>query len=194
MLAKNSLAFSRQGYELLDKKRNILVREIMGLIDTAKDIQAQIDQTFCEAYAALETANIDMGIHRVEQVSFAVPKEEGVTVKSRSVMGVEIPLTDCAKGSDEPPYGLMSTTPTLDLAYQKFNRVKELTIRLAAIENAAYRLALNIRKTQKRANALKNIMIPKYENLTKDIMNVLEEKEREEFTRLKVIKQQREAK
>ena len=54
--------------------------------------------------------------------------------------------------------------------------------------NAAYRLAMNIRKTQKRANALKNITIPTYTVLVKDISNALEEKEREEFTRLKVIK------
>ena len=69
-----------------------------------------------------------------------------------------------------------------------FERVKELTIRLSMIENSAYRLATSIKKTQKRANALKNITIPTYETLTRDIQNALEEKEREEFTRLKVIK------
>lgn len=66
--------------------------------------------------------------------------------------------------------------------------MKDLTIRLSMIENSAYRLAANIKKTQKRANALKNITIPMYEALTKNIQNALEEKEREEFTRLKVIK------
>ena len=49
-------------------------------------------------------------------------------------------------------------------------------------------IAYNIKKTQKRANALKNITIPSYEALVKTIENALEEKEREEFTRLKVIK------
>ncbi len=62
------------------------------------------------------------------------------------------------------------------------------------IENAAYRLASNIKKTQKRANALQNITIPMYENLVYTISNALEEKEREEFTRLKVIKQMKEKK
>ena len=71
---------------------------------------------------------------------------------------------------------------------QKFTAVKKLTIRLAEIENAVYRLAMNIKKTQKRANALKNITIPLYESLTKSISNALEEKEREEHTRLKIIK------
>ena len=58
ILAKNSLALSRQGFELMDKKRNILIREMMELIDQAKDIQAQIDETFRTAYAALQKANM----------------------------------------------------------------------------------------------------------------------------------------
>ena len=66
--------------------------------------------------------------------------------------------------------------------------MKDLTIKLSMIENSAYRLAASIRKTQKRANALKNITIPTYQALVADITNALEEKDREEFTRLKVIK------
>ena len=59
------------------------------------------------------------------------------------------------------------------------------------VENSAYRLASSIRKTQKRANALKNITIPAYEALVANITNALEEKDREEFTRLKVIKREK---
>ena len=77
---------------------------------------------------------------------------------------------------------------SVDAARESFLKVKELTVRLSMVENSAYRLAMNIRKTQKRANALKNITIPSYTILVKDISNALEEKEREEFTRLKVIK------
>ena len=69
ILAKNSLALSRQGYELMDKKRNILIREMMNLVDQAKDIQTQIDETFRAAYAALQMANMEMGIAFVERVS-----------------------------------------------------------------------------------------------------------------------------
>ena len=85
-------------------------------------------------------------------------------------------------------YGFNNTTETLDEARFHFEKVKELTIKLSMVENSAYRLANSIRKTQKRANALKNITIPRYRELTKSISNALEEKEREEFTRLKVIK------
>ena len=75
-----------------------------------------------------------------------------------------------------------------------FRKVKDLTIKLSMVENAAYRLASNIKKTQKRANALQNITIPMYSNLVYSITNALEEKEREEFTRLKVIKRMKEKK
>lgn len=189
ILAKNSLALSRQGFELMDKKRNILIREMMELIDQAKDIQSQIDETFRAAYTTLQKANMELGIAFVQQVAGTVPIEDSVRIKTRSVMGTEIPLVEYDKQlTNAPTYAYYSTKMSLDQAKAAFEKVKELSIQLAGIENAAIRLAANIKKTQKRANALKNITIPRYEALTRDIQNALEEKEREEFTRLKVIK------
>ncbi|NLM50447.1 MAG: V-type ATP synthase subunit D [Clostridiaceae bacterium] len=191
--AKNTLELSKLGYELLDKKRNILIREIMELIDIADDIQKNIEKTFKEAYLALQHANVMMGIASVEQISRAIPIEEDITIKARSIMGVEIPIVEYLKDEENVAmYGLLSSTAALDEARKKFEKVKKFTLELAMIENAAYRLAINIKKTQKRANALKNITIPKYEELVKTIQNALEEKDREEFTRLKVIKRRKE--
>lgn len=194
IIAKNTLKLSRTGYELLDKKRNILIREMMALIETAKSIQGEIESTFAQAYSALEQANIDIGIDEVERIGFAVEIEDSLKIKFRSVMGVEIPIVLMDEIKREPVYGLRHTTSSLDEAFQKFNNVKRLTRTLAQIETSVYRLADNIKKTQKRANALKNIMIPRYEAETKNIQNALEEKEREEFARLKVIKAQKESK
>lgn len=188
ILAKNSLALARQGFELMDKKRNILIREMMGLIDMAKTIQTEIDVTFRTAYAALQNANIELGINLVAEISFSVPVENSIRIKTRSIMGTEIPLVKYDETISAPTYAYYSTKRSLDEAKMAFERVKELTIRLSMIENSAYRLAASIKKTQKRANALKNITIPTYEALSRDIQNALEEKEREEFTRLKVIK------
>ena len=89
-------------------------------------------------------------------------------------------------------YGFNGTSSALDEASVKFNEVKVMTVKLTEIENAVYRLAMNIKKTQKRANALENITIPLYDKLSKDIQNALEEKEREEHTRLKIIKRTKE--
>ncbi len=194
IIAKNTLKLSQTGYELLDKKRNILIREMMALIETAKSIQGEIESTFTAAYSALEQANIDLGIDEVERIGFAIEIEDSVQIKFRSVMGVEIPIVLMDEIKQDPVYGLHHTTSSLDEAFQKFNNVKRLTRTLAQIETSVYRLADNIKKTQKRANALKNIMIPRYEAETKNIQNALEEKEREEFARLKVIKAQKETK
>lgn len=188
MTVKNTLKLSKQGYEMLDKKRNILIREMMQLIDNAKEIQEKIDSTFNEAYSALSTANLAMGVENVREVMHAVVVDESISVKLRSVMGVEIPTVSADEPSRSLPYGLFETTSSLDEAYIKFSDVKKLTLKLAEIENSVYRLAVNIRKTQKRANALKNITIPLYERLSKEISSSLEEKEREEHTRLKIIK------
>ncbi len=194
ILAKNTLALSMQGYELLDKKRNILIREMMELISKAKEIQGKIDTIFSSAYAVLQRANIAVGIEQVEELGHALPLEDSIKVMSRSVMGTEIPIVAHEKQEMHPRYGLYATTSSLDEACLHFIAVKELCIELAEVENAVYRLAVNIKKTQKRANALKNVTIPKYQTITSEIQSVLEEKEREEFTRLKVIKGQKERK
>lgn len=191
MLAKNSLALANQGYDLMDKKRNILIRELMILIEEAKDIQSQIDTTFTYAYKCLQRANIAHGINTVSQIAYSVPIENSIKIKSRSIMGTEIPLVAYEESSNTPSYAFSNTLESMDVARQAFRDVKSLTIRLSMVENSAYRLATNIKKTQKRANALKNITIPTYTALVTNITNALEEKEREEFTRLKVIKRRK---
>lgn len=188
ILAKNSLALAKQGYELMDKKRNILIRELMDMIDQAEEVQNAILGTYVIAYEALQKANIELGINYVMEFATSVPEEEGVNIRTRSIMGVEIPYMKYEPRNLTPSYSFYGSSESLDTARVAFERVKELTIKLAGIENAAYRLATNVKKTQKRANALKNITIPRYEELTRSISNALEEKEREEFTRLKVIK------
>lgn len=191
MLAKNSLALAIQGYDLMDKKRNILIRELMNLIEQAKDIQEQIDMTFTYAYQCLQAANIEHGISEVDQLAYTVPIEDSIHIKSRSIMGTEIPLVTYTPDKNIPTYSFSTTRESIDKAREAFRRVKDLTIRLSMVENSAYRLAASIKKTQKRANALKNITIPSYRSLVSEISNALEEKEREEFTRLKVIKRRK---
>ena len=167
MLAQNSLALAHQGYDLMDKKRNILLKELMNLIDEAKDIQEEIDSTFSRAYACLQRANIENGISKVQELAYTVPIESSIRIQTRSIMGTEIPHIKYDGRQNELTYSFGTTHESID---------------------TAYRLAGNIKKTQKRANALKNITIPMYSNLVYSINNALEEKEREEFTRLKVIK------
>ena len=190
--ARNSLALARQGYELMDRKRNILIRELTALIDQAREIQGLIDSAYRKAYSALEAANIEMGISTVEDISHVIPLEDSIEVVTRSIMGTEIPLVRYTKRErTEPEYALYRTRDALDEARKAFDEVKDLTIRLSGVEISAHRLASDILRTRTRANALQNIMIPRYEELIRTISSALEEKEREEFTRLKVIKRRK---
>lgn len=193
MANKNTLVLAKQGYDLMDKKRNVLIAEIVQIVDQVKEINEEINEVFREAYAALEVANVELGVKTVIDMATAIPVEDSVKIYTRSVMDSEIPTVSYTKNDELPTYAFYRTTAALDEAKLKFERVKELTIKMAELENAAFRLSVNINKAQKRANALKNITIPRYEILVKNISNSLEEKEREEFTRLKVIKRNKQA-
>lgn len=187
MAAKRSRALAENGWELMDQKRNILIRELMGRIDRAAELQELIGDTFRDAYDALAIARIAGGDCSAAVES--LPEDESVRLLWRSVMGVEIPtVASDPMDREEIPYALGVSSSALDEAYRKFALVKELLAELAETENAVYRLAFAIEKSRKRANALENIVIPGLDADIARIADALAEKEREEFVRRKVIK------
>ena len=184
---KKSLQLANLGYNLMDQKRNVLIKEMMTLLDDVKIIRDQITSSYQEAYDALQEANISMGL--ISSIVNSTPEDYGISIAYRSVMGVEIPKISYNQQPLKMTYDIERSNSKVDYAYTCFYRVKQLTVLLAEVENSVYRLANTIRKTQKRANALKNISIPRFESTIKVISEALEEKEREEFTRQKVIKE-----
>lgn len=183
---KKSLSLANLGYELLDKKRNVLIRELMEFVDKAKKLCASIDNMYIKAYSALQLANISQGI--VENVANSIPVDNSINISYRSVMGCELPKLTIEMKKPILNYGLQYTNSNVDMAYICFEKVKYMTLELAEVENSIYRLTNSIKKTQTRANALQNIIIPKYKENLDFIINSLDEKEREEFSRMKVIK------
>lgn len=186
--AKATLAFSVKGFELLDKKRNVLIQELMSLTGRAKSIQQRISVLIAEAYQALQFSEVTMGSNAVSEIAVSVPDEKRYKILLRSVMGVEIPTVAYRKEPLEASFGFFRTNPALDLAVVRFTELKLLVYELAEIETSIYKLVVEIKKTQKRANALDKIQIPKYRSIVKFISEVLEEKEREDFFRLKKVK------
>ena len=184
---KKSLQLANLGYNLMDQKRNVLIKEMMTLLDDVKIIRDQITSSYQEAYDALQEANISMGL--ISSIVNSTPEDYGISIAYRSVMGVEIPKISYNQQSLKMTYDIERSNSKVDYAYNCFYNVKQLTVLLAEVENSVYRLANTIRKTQKRANALRNISIPRFESTIKVISEALEEKEREEFTRQKVIKE-----
>lgn len=185
---KNSKEFSQKGFELLDKKRTVLIKEMMSLIDKSKSIQEDIDKIFREAYEALQMVNITMGEKNVKEISLSISKEKEYQILFKSVMGVEIPTIKFQPSKMSTQYGFFRTNSVLDMAIDKFRTVKDLIFELAEVENSVFKLAMEIKKTQKRANGLEKIQIPKYEREIKVIEDFLAEKEREDFYRLKKVK------
>ncbi len=190
MNTKKSLELAKLGYDLMDRKRNILVREMMQLIDKAKDVQSQIGETYAAAFDALKRATLNLG--SLARFVCAVPVADDIMIDYRSVMGVEIPTVQLQEQNvDIRAFGFLETNDDFDEACRRFSEVKALTASLAEIESSICRLADAVKKTQKRSNALSNIMIPRFEATVKQISEALDEKEREDFSRLKVVKRQK---
>lgn len=186
MATKKALELASMGYDLLDRKRNILTREMMSLIEEAQNIQTNVNDAYSNAYKSLQKANLTLG--DCTESASTVPVDNSLEIDYRSVMGVEIPTVHIESEQPSVTYPLNNTNSLLDKAFFDFHKVKDLTAKLCEIESSVYRLANAIGKTQKRSNALKNIVIPDYEKTIKFISESLEEKEREDFSRLKVVK------
>lgn len=189
---RKSLALAQNGYDLMDRKRNILIREMMQLAGKVKMLRNEISQAYSTGYYLLQQANLSSGV--IGSLARQIKVEDSIELTFRSVMGVEVPtiLYEAPKQLTVP-YGLEGSNSRIDEAYIQFQKVKELTLVLAEVDNSVCRLANAIQKTQKRANALKNIVIPQYEEQIKFISDSLEEKDREEFSRMKVIKSEKES-
>lgn len=191
MALKRSNELAKMGRDLMSRKRNILIREMMSMIDDVKKLRDEISETYRKAYAALQEANITLGI--VNDIAKEIPVDRNVDITYRSVMGVEIPKVNHVKPKVQLKYGIASTNTKFDYAFKNFQKARDLTVLLVEVDNSVYRLANAIRKASKRENALKNIVIPRNKRNIKYISDTLEEKEREEFTRMKIIKRRKQA-
>lgn len=190
---RKSLSLASLGYDLLDRKRTIMMREMMKMMDNVKEVRSKIQSTYSRAYEALAKANISCGQRAVMAVLSSIPERDDIGVRYRSVMGIEIPEVTHGAPPENPPYGMHDTDESFDVAYVAFCEVRDLICEMAQIESGVYRLAAAIKQTQKRANALKNVVIPGLSETEKYISGYLEEKEREEFTTQKVVKERKNA-
>jgi V/A-type H+-transporting ATPase subunit D len=187
---QSALKLARRGHDLLEQKRKILMGELMGRVKEVREVQDSIRSIFGEAYFSLQMANIAMGIENVEKISLLVPEEDRFIVRLRSVMGIDIPEVDRIEPDYSPIYSMggsvTGASSVLDNAYVNARQVVALIARLAEVETSVYRLAIQIRKTLRRVNALEKVFIPKSERQVKLIAAALDENEREDLTRIKL--------
>lgn len=188
---KDNLKLSKTGYNLIDKKRTVLIKEMMQQIEKAKEIQSDVKDLFEKAYKVLQEANITMGVRQVQDIALSIDKVEHFDITYKSIMGLDVPTVKYEKQVLRPHYSMYMTGEAIDEAIMIFQKIKMLTYRLAETENTVYKLSIEIKKNQKRANALEKMQIPNLEETVKYISESLEEKEREDFYRLKKIKKRK---
>lgn len=184
------LVFAKEGRDLLDEKREILIMEIMGTLEDAHRKRITMEKELVEAYQALGVAKVLIGTENLQRAALGIEAEAEVNISDRSVMGVVVPVVQANwHKSEKPRYGFVGTTYALDNATRHFSRCFELLVELAQIETTLWRLATELKKVQRRFNALDNLLIPQYGETVTYIQNTLEEKEREILFQLKRVKQ-----
>jgi V/A-type H+-transporting ATPase subunit D len=181
---KQQLAFAREGYEILDRKREVLTNELMHLAHEAEELERKVWETLEGVYPILEKARMTMGRERVEWAALAVNKTVEVEITNRGVMGVPLPVVSAREAPPAMPYSLGDTMATIDGASKAFREVIGQVPALAELTTSAWRLARELRRTQRRVNALRHIFIPEYEETVRFIESALEEREREETFRV----------
>lgn len=185
---KKQLAFAEEGYDLLEQKRQILIFELMSRLNRARDAESKIAETFKRAFAALREATLDIGSEALDRAALGVRMDHQVNLSDQHLMGMKIPRVTVKTEPPSAQFGVGGTSANTDLAMRRFVEALPLLAELAELENAVLRLARELRKTQRRCNALSKIFIPDYRETIGYIVSALEERERESFIILKMIR------
>ena len=185
---KEQLAIAREGFELLEQKREILVMELMRMVEEVKLLERDLDKRVDSAYGSLKQMIVRMGRETAREVSAGIRFDYAVREKQGKLMGIPLPTIDVEMPRMELKYSFMSTHGSCDETMIEFFELLKLIARMAEIRTMVWRLAKEVRKTQRRVNALEKIVIPDVEETKKFIEGVLEEREREVFFVQKILK------
>jgi V/A-type H+-transporting ATPase subunit D len=186
---KKTLSLAESGRDVLERKRDILLRELRTSIYDAEKAREALLRALTIAYQSLKEANMAKGSETVANVALGSSFEANFLVDFRSIMGVTVPNVEFQSATDpKPDYGFANTNAELDKAFKQFYSLLKLLAELAKAEGTTFQIANDVGRTQRRVNALNHVLIPMYRNETKKIALVLEEKDREEFVRTKRIK------
>lgn len=179
---------AQEGYDLLDQKRQILVYELMSRLGRARDAERRLNETLAPAHEALRDAVLDVGSSGVDRATLAVVFDHQVDISQQTLMGIRLPTVTAMTADPSIQFGIGGTSAQTDMAMQSFIEVLPLLAELAELENSVIRLARELRKTQRRCNALSKVFIPDYSETINYIQSNLEERERESFIIQKMIK------
>ena len=185
---KRQLVFAEEGYDLLEQKRQILIFELMSRLQRAQEVEYDVADLLKRAYAALREATLDSGSENLDRAALGVKREMKLTLSGQHLMGMRIPKITAQLPPAGAPFGVGGTSASTDTARLRFVELLPKLAELAELQNAVMRLARELRKTQRRCNALSKIFIPSYRETMVYIAGTLEERERESLNILKMIR------
>ena len=188
LAVKANLAIAREGHELLEQKREILVMELMRMVEEVKLLERDIDTRVRAAYRALKTTLVRMGRKAARDVADGIAYEYATREKSGRLMGIPLPSLDVTMPALELKYSFLAADSSCDETMREFFDLLKLVARMAEIRTMVWRLAKEVKKTQRRVNALEKIVIPDILETRMFIEGVLEEREREVFFVQKILK------
>jgi V/A-type H+/Na+-transporting ATPase subunit D len=191
MDTRKTLELARVGHDILDKKSEVLTVQLVRAAHDAARVQSEMQALVAVAYGALDEARLVMGREHLEWAALSVPETIEIEITPRSVMGVTVPHVEIKGGPPEVTYGMGNTTVALDEMVHRFRAVLAKVPELAQAFAAVWRLADELQKTRRRVNALEHVFIPEYEQTVDYIEDVLDEREREELSRMKQVKSKR---
>lgn len=188
---KNQLSFSKNGHKLLEQKREVLVMHLIEILSKIRQQRERLNKLIESCHELFGLLEVEIGEFEVDRIAQGIPESLEIQIQERGIMGVNIPTIVVANPkpeTGEPVVSLNSTTMTFDKLYQTLAEAMKLIIIVGQVEISAWRLAHEIKKTQRRVNALENIFIPQFEEIVKYIQDTLEERERETFFQMKRVK------
>ncbi len=185
---RRQVLFLEEGHGMLERKRELLTRLVYERLGEYRKVRAEARRALEEAYRWLALAQMRMGSQMLRQSALGLPPALTVNILPRSNVGVEYPAVT-AEPLPITPVGLMWTDPSFDHARERLSRAALLMARLGELETAMWRLLAEQRKTQKRVNALKYNVIPRYHATIRFIQSALEEEERNTLFQIKVLRE-----
>lgn len=191
---RRSLSTARRVYRVLDDKREVLLKKLEEMIQKAGTAREEIWQPISEAYFALYDSYLRLGPLRLEGIAANTPPVVEADVIVKRIVDVDVPALKLTEKNVNMTYGFADSSVSVDKASRLIRKALVSIFKAAEFENAIFRLASELEKTQRLINALEYLIIPRYESSIRYIQATLEEREREEFVRLKHVKRVLEAK
>jgi len=185
---RKTLAAARKARKILEDRRDILLYEINRLVKEANKIQSQLFENLEKAYMYMDLAEAEMGREYLRSAVMSANNKIEVDASIVYIAGIKSSELSILR-KEVMPIGSLLRATFLDAEMVYIEKAIETIILIANIENAIFRLAKELEQVQRQINALKNVIIPNLEKNIKTIKSILEERDREEFVRLKYFKE-----